>query len=54
MWRDNDHANLVRISEMAGLNRQKVVEIVPNLGRHDVLYIQPFTGEMFVTNTRWG
>lgn len=53
MWRDNDLPNIARVSEMAGLNRQAVVECVPNLGRHDVLYVQPFTGDMFVTNTRW-
>jgi hypothetical protein len=53
LWRDNDLANIARVAEMAGLNRQAVAEIVPSLGRHDVLYIQPFTGDMFVTNTRW-
>jgi hypothetical protein len=39
---------------MAGVNRRDVVNIVPRLGRHDVLYVQPFTGDMFITNTRWG
>lgn len=53
MWRDNDAGNLTRISEMAGLNREAVATIVPTLGRHDVLYVQPFSGDMFVTNTRW-
>lgn len=53
LWRDNDEANIKRISEMAGLNRQAVIAVVPGLARHDVLYVQPFTGDMFITNTRW-
>jgi hypothetical protein len=53
LWRDNDAANINRISELAGLNRQRVTEIVPTLARHDTLYVQTFTGDMFVTNTRW-
>lgn len=54
LWRDNDVANIARVAEMAGLNRRAVLAILPTLGRHDVLYVQPFTGDMFVTNTRWG
>lgn len=52
-WRDNDSQNISRISEMAGLNRQQVMEVVPSLARHDVLVAMPFTGDLFVTNTRW-
>lgn len=54
IWRDNDTANIARVAEMAGVNRRDVIDIVPRLGRHDVLYVQPFTGDMFITNTRWG
>lgn len=53
LWRDNDTANIARVAEMAGVNRKTVIDIVPSLGRHDVLYVQPFTGDMFITNTRW-
>lgn len=53
LWRDNDITNIARVAEMAGVNRQDVIDIVPRLGRHDVLYVQPFTGDMFITNTRW-
>jgi hypothetical protein len=53
LWRDNDTANIARVAEMAGINRESVTRIVPRLGRHDVLYVQPFTGDMFITNTRW-
>lgn len=52
-WRDNDIANIKRVAEMAGVNRTEILRIVPRLGRHDVLYVQPFTGDMFITNTRW-
>jgi hypothetical protein len=54
LWRDNDVSNIARVADMAGVNRRDVVNIVPRLGRHDVLYVQPFTGDMFITNTRWG
>jgi hypothetical protein len=30
-----------------------VLEIVPTLTKHDVLYVNTVTGAMFVTNTRW-
>ncbi len=53
LWRDNDTANIARVAEMAGINRSSVIATVPRLGRHDVLYVQPFTGDMFITNTRW-
>jgi hypothetical protein len=53
LWRDNDTANISRVAEMAGINRRSVTDIVPRLRRHDVLYVQPFTGDMFITNTRW-
>lgn len=53
LWRDNDTANIARVAEMAGVNREAVVRVVPRLGRHDVLYVQPFSGDMFITNTRW-
>lgn len=53
LWRDNDRANINRISEMAGLDRQRIIEVVPTLARHDVCVVQPFMGTMFVTNTRW-
>lgn len=53
LWRDNDEANLKRIAEFAGLNRKAISEVIPTLARHDTCYVQPFTGTMFVTNTRW-
>lgn len=53
MWKQSDMGNIVRASELAGVNRSAVLEIIPTLTKHDVLYINTVTGEMFVTNTRW-
>lgn len=52
MWRQADMGNVVRASELAGVNRAAVVELLPTLTKHDTLYINTITGEMFTTNTR--
>lgn len=52
MWRQADLSNIVRASELAGVNRAVVLEVLPTLSKHDTLYINTVTGEMFVTNTR--
>lgn len=53
IWKQSDMGNIVRASELAGVNRATVLDIVPSLSKHDVLYINTVTGDMFVTNTRW-
>lgn len=53
MWSDPDLDNVSRVSQMAGLNRTRVLDILPNLPKHDVLYINTVTGDLAVTNTRW-
>lgn len=53
MWNDGDRGNIVRVSEMAGLNTDVVLSVLPTLPKHDILYINPVTGAVFVTNTRW-
>lgn len=52
MWRQADLSNIVRASELAGVNRAVVVDIIPHLSHHDALYTNTITGDMFVTNTR--
>jgi len=37
-WRDNDLGNIDRISELAGLRRLQVKDIVPKLEQHQFLY----------------
>lgn len=53
MWSDSDRNNIVRVSEMAGLNTDLVLATLPGLPKHDILYINTVTGDIFVTNTRW-
>jgi hypothetical protein len=48
-WRDNDEANLKRISGMNGLNARLIKETVSTLPRHHVLYVNTRTGYMAVT-----
>jgi hypothetical protein len=53
IWKQSDEGNIVRASELAGVNKRAVIEVVPTLSKHDTLYTNTVTGEMFVTNTRW-
>jgi hypothetical protein len=53
MWQDPDRNNIARVSEMAGLNTDQVFAVLPGLPKHDILYINTVTGDIFVTNTRW-
>lgn len=53
MWSDADRNNITRVSEMAGLNTELVLATLPGLPKHDILYINTVTGDIFVTNTRW-
>jgi hypothetical protein len=52
MWRQADLSNITRASELAGVNRAAVLEVLPHLSHHDALYVNTITGDMFVTNTR--
>lgn len=53
LWGQADLGNALRVAELAGVNREAVMDIMPLLGKHDVLYVNTDTGEMFMTNTRW-
>jgi hypothetical protein len=53
LWKMSDLGNAVRAAELAGVNRAEVVDIMPSLGKHDALYVNTDTGDMFITNTRW-
>jgi hypothetical protein len=52
-WRDPDLQNINRISELASFNRDKVITAFQVMSRHDVLYVNTVTQDMFITNTRW-
>lgn len=49
-FRDNDATNLDRIGRINSMNRGLVKEIVSNLDRHQVLYINTRTGRMARTH----
>lgn len=53
LWRQDDLDNVKRAAELAGINRQRVMQVMPSLAKHDVLYVKKDGGEMFITNTRW-
>jgi hypothetical protein len=49
-WRDNDARNLARLREVSVIHSEAIREIVPNLERHQVLYLNTRTG--FMCRTR--
>lgn len=53
LWKQSDLGNATRAAELAGVNRQTVMEVMPTLDKHDVLYVNTVSGETFITNTRW-
>lgn len=53
LWRQSDMGNVMRAAELAGINRETVLEVMPTLSKHDVLYVNTDTGLTFITNTRW-
>lgn len=48
-WRDNDERNLSRLSGISYRSAALVRELVANLERHEVLYVNVVTGEMVRT-----
>lgn len=48
-WRDNDRRNLDRLSEINSRSSALVRELVANLERYQVLYVNTRTGEMYRT-----
>jgi len=48
-WRDNDERNLRRLSGIAWLSANLVRNAIANLKKHEVLYINTRTGEMYRT-----
>lgn len=53
MWSDPDRNNILRVSEMASFNTDAVVDTLAKLPKHDILYSNTVTGDLFTTNTRW-
>jgi energy-coupling factor transporter ATP-binding protein EcfA2 len=53
MWTDPDLSNVARNSELAGFNKNAALIAMQEMSKHDVLYVNTATGDMFITNTRW-
>lgn len=53
LWKQSDLGNATRAAELAGINRSLVMEVMPTLEKHDVLYVNTANGLTFITNTRW-
>lgn len=52
LWTDSDHENIKRVADLAGFNRKQVIEAFQRMSKHDVLYYNTVTNDMFITNTR--
>lgn len=48
-WKDNDRQNIARVSEMASLRRDAVMDIVPRLKPHQFLYVNTRTDLMVIS-----
>lgn len=53
MWTDPDLSNVRRNSELAGFSKDAVLDAMQVMDRHDVLYVNTVTEDLFITNTRW-
>lgn len=52
-WSSPDQSDVARIAELTSFDRQAVMKALTRLDKHDFLYTNTVTGQMFVTNTRW-
>lgn len=52
LWSDPDMQNLSRVAEMASMDRLAVLDTLPGLSKHDFLYANTVTGDMFISNSR--
>lgn len=52
-WSSPDLADVRRIGEMTPLPIQHITAALATQSKHDVLYVNTVSGDMFQTNTRW-
>lgn len=52
IWRETDARNLARLGDIGGVDTKLIRTIVPNLSKHDFLYINTRDGVMCISNTR--
>lgn len=55
LWSSPDHEDMRRLSDfIPGVNSRDIYRIMRRMRKHDVLYVNPVTGDTVITNTRWG
>lgn len=52
-WASPDLGDVRRIGEMTPLPLNRIVAVLATQAKHDVLYVNTVSGELFQTNTRW-
>lgn len=52
IWRETDSRNLARLGDIGGADTKLIRAIVPNLSKHDFLYINTRDGSLAISNTR--
>lgn len=52
LWRETDRRNLARLGDIGGVDTDLIRYVVPNLPKHDFLYINTRDGSLCVSNTR--
>jgi energy-coupling factor transporter ATP-binding protein EcfA2 len=53
LWNTSDAMDLARAGDLAAFDRKTVAQGLSTLGKHDILYVNSDTKDIFVTNTRW-
>lgn len=51
IWRETDKRNLARLGDIGGMDTQVIRTVVPNLPKHDFLYLNTRDGTMCISNT---
>lgn len=49
LWRDSDAENLKRLSELGAADVHTIRYVLPRLAKHDVLYVNTRTGDIYIT-----
>lgn len=52
-WSSPDISDVRRIGEMVPLPLTDILAVLGTQGKHDILYVNTVSGDMFQTNTRW-
>lgn len=52
-WSSPDLGDVRRVGELTPLPLNRITTVLASQAKHDVLYVNTVTGEMFQTNTRW-